>query len=144
MVRLRRGSKGQALAEFVMVLPLLLVVLAGLIFFGRLLYVRIALDMASYDCVRTAVEALEANAGITQGRIAALNTLSGFGLDASGAGISIASVGAWERGAQVFCRVSYNLEVGDVPFVGAFFSGASFPLESTSWSRVETFRSEWP
>ena len=142
--RLPCDTRGQALIEFVASLFVLLVILAGLIFFGRVLYVRIGLDMASYDGVRAASAALDASAGITQGRVAALNTLVGFGLDASDAVVTVASVGAWERGAQVYCRVSYNLSVADVPFVAAFFSGVSVSLESRSWSRVETHRSEWP
>ncbi|HIC94549.1 MAG TPA: pilus assembly protein [Anaerolineae bacterium] len=136
-------SRGQAYIELIMVLPVLLVLIAGVIFFGRILYLKIALDMASYDGVRAAVEALEEQAGISQGIAAAYNTLAGFHINPAGAGIEVVSVGPWTRGAQVYCRVSYNLNVGDIPFLGGFFSGLSIPLRSTTWSRVETLRSEW-
>ena len=56
--RLRPSQGGQAYIELVMVLPLFLIVIAALILFGRVLYVKIALDMASYDACRAAVEAL--------------------------------------------------------------------------------------
>jgi len=66
-----RDSRGQAYVELIMVLPILLILVAAVIFFGRILYLKIALDMASYDGVRAAVEALDEQAGISQGVTAA-------------------------------------------------------------------------
>jgi len=137
------SEHGQAYVELVMVLPIFLIVLAALIFFGRVLYVKIALDMASYDACRAAVEALMGYEGIAQGTTAGQQTLAGFHLNPAGASIAIDSVGGWRRGTPVRCTVSYNLFVGDVPALSTFFSGNGVVLESTVWSRVEQWRSDW-
>ncbi len=44
-------ERGQAYVELVMVLPLFLMVIAALIFFGRVLYVKIALERATMPAV---------------------------------------------------------------------------------------------
>jgi len=150
-LRQRRGqalwnkdSTGQAYIELIMVLPIVLILLAGVLFFGRVLYLKIALDMASYDGARAAVEALEEGAGISQGVIAAQNTLAGFHVNWAAAQIEVVPVGPWQRGAQVYCRIGFNLDVSDVPFIGRIWGGGlSIPMQSVAWSRVETLRSEW-
>ncbi len=139
----RNGEDGQAYIELVMVLPLFLIVIAALIFFGRVLYVKIALDMASYDACRAAVEALRAGDGVSQGMIAGRETLKGFYLNPAGANIMIAPARGWERGTPVQCIATYDLFVGDIPSLSSFASGSGVPLQSTTWSRVELWRSDW-
>lgn len=134
---------GQAYIELVMVLPLFLIVIAALIFFGRVLYVKIALDMASYDACRAAVEALRPGEGVSQGMIAGQETLKGFYLNPSAASILISPAGGWARGTPVQCVASYDVLVGDIPGVSGFASGSGVPLQSTTWSRVELWRSDW-
>lgn len=138
-------SSGQAYIELVMVLPLFLIVIAALIFFGRVLYVKIALDMASYDACRAAVEALRPGDGVSQGMIAGRETLRGFYLNPAGANITIspAGRGAWTRGTPVQCGAAYDLFVGDIPGVSGFAASSGMPLQSTTWSRVELWRSDW-
>ena len=139
------SQSGQAYVELVMVLPLFLIVIAALILFGRVLYVKIALDMASYDACRAAVEALQPGDGVSQGLVAGRETLRGFYLNPAGANITIAPVGrgAWTRGTPVRCVAAYDLFVGDVPGVSNLETGSGAPLQSTTWSRVELWRSDW-
>ncbi|CAG0947834.1 hypothetical protein ANRL1_04606 [Anaerolineae bacterium] len=137
------SDSGQAYVELVMVLPLFLIVIAALIFFGRVLYVKIALDMTSYDGCRAAVEALRPGDGIAQGLVAGRETLKGFYLNPAGANITIAPAGGWARGTPVQCIATYDLFVGDIPGVSGFASGSGVPLQSTTWSRVELWRSDW-
>jgi hypothetical protein len=125
------------------VLPLFLIVIAALIFFGRVLYVKIALDMASYDACRAAVEALRPGDGISQGLVAGRETLRGFYLNPAGATVAISPAGGWARGTPVQCIASYDLFVGDIPGVQSFATGSGVPLQSTTWSRVELWRSDW-
>lgn len=142
--RMGWSENGQAYIELVMVLPLFLIVIAGLIFFGRVLYVKIALDMASYDACRAAVEALKPGDGVSQGTVAGQETLKGFYLNPAGAKVAISPAGGWARGTPVRCDASYDLFVGDIPGVSGFARGTGVPLASTTWSRVELWRSEWP
>ncbi len=139
----RNGEKGQAYIELVMVLPLFLIVIAALIFFGRVLYVKIALDMASYDACRAAVEALRRGDGVSQGSIAGRETLKGFFLNPAAANITVSSAGGWARGTPVQCVATYDLFVGDIPSLSSFASGSGVPLQSSTWSRVELWRSDW-
>ena len=146
VVRRRDGGeseRGQAYVELVMVLPLFLIVIAALIFFGRVLYVKIALDMASYDACRAAVEALRPGDGIAQGMTAGRQTLAGFYLNPAGASIAVSPAGGWARGTPVQCTANYDLFVGDIPSLSAFAKGSGVPLQSTTWSRVELWRSDW-
>jgi len=136
-------SSGQAYIELVMVLPLFLIVIAALIFFGRVLYVKIALDMASYDACRAAVEALQPGDGVSQGMVAGRETLRGFYLNPAGANITVSPAGAWARGTPVQCTAAYDLFVGDIPGVSGFATSSGMPLQSATWSRVELWRSDW-
>ncbi len=140
---LHPSQSGQAYIELVMVLPLFLVVIAALILFGRVLYVKIALDMASYDACRAAVEALQPGDGVSQGLVAGHETLKGFNLNPAGANITVAPAGGWTRGTPVQCIAAYDLFVGDIPALSSISAGSGVPLQSTTWSRVELWRSDW-
>lgn len=140
--RWHRDVRGEAYVEFILVLPLTLLIIAALIFFGRVLYVKIALDMATYDACRAAVEAMQGEDGLAQGHAAGFNTLRGFNLSVGAAHIAIAPQGAWQRGTRVLCQAGFNLYVGDIPLVTTF-AGRNVNLQSNSWSRVETWRSYW-
>ena len=137
-----RQSSGQAYVELVLVLSLLSLIIAGVLFFGSVLYTKLAVSMASYDGARAAVEALHEGAGVGQGREAARVTLEGFHMSASPAQVSVYYTSGWDRGQEVVCLVSYNLSLSHLPFVSAFF-GSSVPVRSWTSLRVETFRSDW-
>jgi hypothetical protein len=138
-----REERGQALVEFVLILPFLFVILAALIYFGRLIYANIALNMASYDACRAAVESLHPGDGELQGLTAGRETLEGFSMNASSARLAVRSQGNWDRGAWVRCRTQYVLKVNDIPMVQLFHSDGAVPLRQTRWSRIQTWRSWW-
>ncbi|CAG0945068.1 hypothetical protein ANRL1_02100 [Anaerolineae bacterium] len=142
-VHAERSERGQAYIELVMVLPLFLIVIAALILFGRVLYVKLALDMTSYDACRAAVEALRPGDGVSQGMIAGQATLRGFYLNPAGANITVSPAGGWTRGTPVRCVAAYDLFVGDIPGLSSIAAGSGVPLQSTTWSRVELWRSDW-
>ena len=135
--------RGQAYIEFIMILPVLLILLAGVIFFGRILYLKIAIEMASYNGIRTAVEALDHGAAVYQGCTAAGNTLAGFHIHAGAAQIAVTSTGGWQRGQHACCCVTYNVGVGNVPFLGVFFPQENILMGSTACSRVAPLRAGW-
>jgi hypothetical protein len=143
MKRLLKDEAGQAFVELVLILPFLFITIAALIFFGRVLYAKIALDMASYDACRAAVESLRPDDGLRQGLTAGRETLNGFYMNPAGAKLTVAPNGAWGRGVWVNCNARYNLYVGDIPLVSLFNSGGTVPLSAKTWSRIETWRSWW-
>lgn len=138
-------EEGQGYAEFLWVLPIFTIFIAGVMFFGQIFYCQLACDMASYDGARAAAEALLTGAGTYQGQIAAARTLEGFHMDPSPASISVYAPGEWERGREIYCRVTYNLSLGHLPFVGSFPSvfSPAFEVSSDTALRVESFRSWW-
>ncbi|MCC7165515.1 MAG: pilus assembly protein [Anaerolineae bacterium] len=142
-IRDNEGEHGQALVEFVLILPFLFLILAALIYFGRLIYATIALDMASYDACRAAVESLRRDDGQIQGLTAGRETLNGFSLSAASARLTVVPQGKWDRGAWVRCRTGYTMKVNDIPMVQLFHPGGAVPLKATRWSRIETWRSWW-
>lgn len=140
---LRHDASGQGYIEFMLVLPLFLLTIGALIFFGRVLYVKLALDMTTYDACRAAVEALDGKDGVAQGNAAGKNTLRGFFLDAGDVRLAVTHEGAWDRGTRVKCYAKFDLYVGDIPLASVIAGSANVALEATSWSRVETWRSYW-
>lgn len=138
-----KDQSGQGLVEFVLILPFLFIFFAALIFFGRLIYSTIALNMASYDACRAAVESLRKDDGQKQGLDAGRETLNGFSMSAASARLTVTPQGNWDRGAWVRCQTQYTLKVSDIPMVQLFYTGGAIPLQSNRWSRIQTWRSWW-
>ena len=138
-------EEGQAYLEFLLILPLFLALIAGILYFGRVLYVKIAVDAAAYDCVRTAAEAMQPDGaqGRYQGETVALNTLEGFYLNRRGGSAAVAYPGSWGRGQEVACQVRYTMSLGGVPFVEWLDVPRQLPIQSTTHLRVEEYKSQW-
>lgn len=137
------GEEGQAYVELLLVLFLMLLFISGILFFGRVLYVGIAVDAAAADAARASVETLNEWRGIPQGIEAAQRTLRGYYLDPAAASIKVAPLAGWSYGYPVRSDVSYRTYVGDIPFVGWFYPDQSLRLHSTVFLRVEEFKSRW-
>ena len=139
----RRGERGQALAELAVVLPLVLILVSGIMFFGRVLYTALAVDAASFDGARAAVETLTRARGPEQGVQAATLTLSGYYLDPGAAGITVVPLTAWDRGSAVLSHVCYNVRVDDIPLVRWFFGGQSMQVNAITTMSVDYYKSRW-
>jgi len=146
--KLIRKKEGQSYVEFLWVLPIFAIFIVAILFFGQILYCKLACDMASYDGARAAAEALLSGAGIHQGVEAAFQTLDGFHLSNPRAlgQVAVGSTGAWARGQEIHCRVTYNLSLAHLPFVGSFpdVFQPTFSVSSDTALRVERYRSSWP
>jgi Flp pilus assembly protein TadG len=101
--------------EFILILPILLVVVAAVIGFGQALYTRLAVDAAAWSACRHAVATLDRNRAVDQAFRATRYTLSGFGLNPDSAQVSVTHWGAWQRGAQVRAQVCYHVPSPPVP-----------------------------
>ena len=71
MTRLRRpgGDQGSAAVEFVLVLPVLLLILFAIVDFGRLLNAKIVLSQAAHEGARAAAIADDTTAADTVNRV---------------------------------------------------------------------------
>ena len=117
----RRCRRGQSYVEFIMILPLFLLLIAGVIGFGRLLYTRLATEAAAWSGARHAIATMDRDRGVNQAHLASRYTLSGFALDPNTAHTQVSvwgdygAVGQWEGGAQVRVQVCYDVPAPPVP-----------------------------
>lgn len=120
MKRKRAREKGQAYVEFIIVLPLLLLLIAGSMAFGQMLYVRLAMEAAAWSGCRHAVATLNEGRGINQAYQAVRYTVSGFGLVPDDARAFVTRWGQWGRNTQVRVRVCYDVPPPPVPLGDTF------------------------
>ena len=71
-------EKGQASVELAMILPILVLMVLGLIFLGRTLYIHLALITATNDCATAASQAVRYDQAYRQGNAARSQSLSTF------------------------------------------------------------------
>jgi hypothetical protein len=109
-------SKAQAYVEFVLVLPLFLIVIAGVVGFGQMLYTKLAMEAAAWSGARHAVATLNQSRGVSQAYLGVRYALDGFGLNPEHATTQVNLWGQWHRGVQVRARVCYNVPAPPVPF----------------------------
>ena len=98
MRRRHKSQRGQAYTEFIIVLPLFLIIIAGVIGFGQALYTKLAMEAAAWSACRHAVATLNQNRGVEQALRATRYTLSGFGLNPNNARAQVIYWGGWGRG----------------------------------------------
>jgi len=138
-----QSERGQSVIELVLILPLLVAIFAILVFFGRVLYVRLAVEQASFDGARAAIESLNAGRGPDQGYATAYATLQGWRLS-PGHGAVRLYYNDWDRGTGLTCRVGYKVRVSDIPLVGWFYSGGGgVRVQAATTLRVEQYKSRW-
>jgi hypothetical protein len=81
MIPRRRTRRGQALVEFALVLPLLLLLFMGLFDFGRAVFAYNSLSNAAREGARVAIVDQTVVAGVPVGATEAANQATGLGLD---------------------------------------------------------------
>ena len=128
----RRGERGLATVEAVLVVPLVLVpVLLGVVVFGRLSHTRLVLDAAAAAGARQAA-VVGGDSSSVRTRIA--TELSDGGLDPGDAVVTVEpAVAAW--GEPIRVRISIE-EQAVIPFAGTW----AVPLDAEFVTRSEVTR----
>jgi hypothetical protein len=143
IVARRRGKsitrRGQSYVEFLMVVPVLLLVLAALIAFGQMLYTKLGLEAASWAATRHAIATLDDERGVSQAHLAARYSLDGYGLNVDAAQVKVRHWGKWGRGTLVRSTVCYQLPDAPIP-MGIF---RSLTLCSDHRLPVYQWKSDW-
>ena len=142
MRRFSRGERGQAYLEFIILLPVVLLLIAGVIFFGRVLYVQIALDNAAYDGMRAGIASLNTGRELQQANAATRETLAGYYLDPYAARIAVGGF-TGGRGNRLWCQVAFNVYVGDIFGLEHFYPSLTVPLAATAYGQIEAHKSRW-
>ena len=109
----------------VMAVPVFIVFVGFIVYFGRLLYVRAAAEDAAATGSRWAVTSLSGLQGCSQAREVMQKVFDGYNIDPAGWRFSVASTTQWGRGRMAEVVVSYGLNQAGVPIFGALLGNPS-------------------
>jgi hypothetical protein len=133
-MRKRKHERGQSLLEFALLLPILLLILAGVLDLGRLYYAYVAVTDAAAE--GAAYAAIHPNA--TYEEIEARAT------EASGGLIDLETYGTVEvirpviaPGQPVTVAVTFDFTLG-TPIIQAFFEDGQIPLRAVAAEVIRT------
>jgi len=135
-------EEGQALLEMLIALPVLLLILAVVLGFGRVLFVALVVDQAAFTGGRFAAESLNPHQAAYQAYRATAWNLADNGLDATQMVWQL-DARAWQRGGTVNNRVGVAVPVGDIPLAPLLFGGDRVPLWQQATFRVQRWKSRW-
>lgn len=115
-LRGRRGI-GELVSTFVAI-PLLVFFIGLIVYAGRALYLRAALEDAAAAGARWAATSLSGAQGCRQAREAVQRALEGYYINPAPARISIQPVALWGRGSRARVSVEYDLDQSVAPVFG--------------------------
>jgi Flp pilus assembly protein TadG len=128
--RSRRREEGQALVEFALVLPVILLVLVGIVQFGLMFYTYIDLTSATRDAARRVAVSRSTGAGLTQARQVVADATTA--VNSANATVTLTPGGPWQAGDDVTVRVTYPYSLDVMGLV--VWSG---PMRAESVTRIE-------
>lgn len=128
-MRVQKNCKGQAIVEFAMILPILLLILLGIIEFGRFYNAWLMVTHASREGSRMA-----SLGGTTLQIEERVDTVMEV-LDTSRISVVITPSGVKSRGDMVTVKVTYDIDPL-TPMIGAI-TGGTLHLNSETVMRVE-------
>lgn len=134
--RMLAGESGGALIETALVIPVLLVLLAGIVMTGRVAHAQIAVQSVAREAARTLAVAPSASEGLASAQQRALAAAHGHGLAVERLALSI-DAGAFDRGGVVQAEATYPVTLGDLPLLGAL----EVTVSSRHQARVDLYRS---
>lgn len=125
-----KSQKGTAIVEFALILPLFLMLLFGLVDFGRLFHAYLTIDHAGREGARAA--SVQSEDGIVQSSI--MNAVTGLNTDNLTVQVSPEGEANRPSGSEVHVTLTYQ-----VGFVTPFVSALADPiiLSDTTVMRVE-------
>ncbi len=130
---LRKTERGQALVEMALVLPILIMLIFGIVEFGRILNTYMTVTELSREGARKGA------VGGTDSEITATvqNNAAAVGLEVSDLTVNIVptSVGKRARGTSVKVEVIYPVDI-IAPVIGSMISDP-FPVDAQTTMRVE-------
>ncbi len=137
-----KSEKGQSLVEFALILPLLLLLVIGIIDFGRVFHAYITIDHAGREAARKA--SIETDNGITVPQIQTYAGQKAAGIDTSKLTVGVTyDVDSEGNKENVNIAISYPVQIF-FPFIGAIINNTESPsgeqsieLNDTTTMRVE-------
>lgn len=118
-----RDDRGAAIVEFVVVVPVLIILLAVMMTAGRLWIVRPDVVAIAREAAREAVTEPDAGSAAATATSAGQSAARGYGLDL--AHLSIDARGPFAPGALYRVVVTYRVNLSDAPGLGLLPSSAT-------------------
>jgi Flp pilus assembly protein TadG len=122
-------------------IPVLLVIVGMMVYFGRALYAKAAIEEAAAAGARFAATSLSGQQGCAQAQAAVNQALQGFYLSPSGAAVSIRPNTTWGRGTQALVEVHYRVGQSRVPILGALLGATD--VRTRYVVRIDTFNNRY-
>jgi hypothetical protein len=138
----RNAERGQAALEMLIALPVLMLILAAVLGFGRVLFVAMAVDQAAFTGGRFAAASLNPHQAAYQAYRASAWNLTDSGLDATQMAWGL-SAGGWQRGGMVTNQIGVAVNVGDIPLAPMLFGTERVPIRQAATFRIERWKSRW-
>ena len=123
-----RSEKGQSIVEFALVLPILVMLLFGIIDFGRIFHTYLAIDHASREAARTA------SIGENDATIVSTAVASASSIQLTAGQVAVSPGGTKSSGSDVTVTITYP-----VSFLTPVVSNLTGPitLSSSTVMRME-------
>ncbi|QQE74763.1 pilus assembly protein [Brevibacillus composti] len=131
VTRWAKREDGQAITEFAVILPVMILLITGVLVFGHMLYAKTLVVLSASQGARVA-GAIWDDEGGGEARLKARNTALSIltnGLRGSH------TVDVWKSGDSVHVSVTYDYPV-KVPIISAFFSSPNVKLEHTAVYKI--------
>jgi hypothetical protein len=133
-------SRGQGLVEFALIVPLFLVLLFGMVEFGRAWMTKNILTGAAREAVRMAAVQVDFTTSDNVAKARATGVLNSAGIDVPPAQVDVEQYDSPEPGLRVIVRYPFPLIVGGNFGLGRFFGwGSTIPLKSETSMRRERY-----
>ena len=116
LLRSRRGLS--EMFTLVLALPFFLALIGLLLYFGRALYIKAAIEDAAATGARFATTSLSGHKGCEQALEAMQLVLAGHAIDPSAAQLAIHPLQVWGRGNHAEVTVAYAVDQSWVPILG--------------------------
>jgi len=115
----RRRQSGQALVEVALVLPLLLVLVAGVMTVGAIGQTDAALLAVVQEAARAGAVADSPAAATSQGLARGTAVAAGYGLDTAPTALHlVVDAGSFQRGGRVWADAEYTVPLTTLPLFG--------------------------
>jgi hypothetical protein len=140
MRRDARHIKGQGLVEFALLVPLFLILLIGMVEFGRVWMTKNIITGAAREAVRLGAVQVDFPASDNQAKQRATEVLNSAGIGVPPAVVTVNTSDAPEPMLEVIIDYPFPLIVGGRFGIGHLFGGGStIPLTTTTSMRRERY-----
>ena len=130
----KSGCKGLIAVEAALILPLFLLLIAGIVDFGRVLMIQQVLTYAAREGVRSGAVRFDDAEALAEAELMARSAISQSGLDPAEAGI-VPAIAVVEDTSALRLRIDYPFHSGLAAWIPGM--NANFELHSQAFMRRE-------